>query len=480
MKNYIGLIQKNAGLIFRLLYFLITTLVLFGLHQNWSYDDPYITYRYANNILSGSGFVYNLGEQTLSTTTPLFTILLVLLRWLLPDLPQLAVLIGSASLAAGGLVLFQLAHEYRSSLIGKVFLLLYPIFPLTIQTLGSETPLYIALLLGSILAYVRKKYILVAFLLGLLVLTRPDGLLLPALLGIHFLLFERGRQPFPWKAILVFAVLNVAWFGFAWLYFGSPLTTTLAAKQQQGLMAISERFLPGLITTAKGYVPSWGYRLEGGLMVLGIGLIFMQRRWLLLIAWTIAYLAAYSLLGVTRYFWYYAPLVPGFMVAVSAGFNLLWELRLRLVANWARKAFSGAVLILFIFVSLTQLVDLFRDFQDDRIPVYTEIGTWLNANTAPGASVAALEVGAIGFFAQRKMIDFSGLIQPDISRQLTRDTTYEDAALYAVAQYRPDYVIINTGGFPKLRAGPIAENCGLLKTFQNGKISLDLFACDWK
>ena len=41
--------------------------------SEWAYDDPFITYRYARNLLNGFGFVYNPGERILSTTTPLFT-----------------------------------------------------------------------------------------------------------------------------------------------------------------------------------------------------------------------------------------------------------------------------------------------------------------------------------------------------------------------------------------------------------------------
>jgi len=38
-------------------------------------DDAYITFRYARNILAGSGFVYNLASS-FGTTTPLYTFLL--------------------------------------------------------------------------------------------------------------------------------------------------------------------------------------------------------------------------------------------------------------------------------------------------------------------------------------------------------------------------------------------------------------------
>jgi hypothetical protein len=57
-------------------FVLVLTAFLYNLYKNSGYDDPYITYRYARNIATGQGFVYNPGERVLSTTTPLFTLLL--------------------------------------------------------------------------------------------------------------------------------------------------------------------------------------------------------------------------------------------------------------------------------------------------------------------------------------------------------------------------------------------------------------------
>ncbi|MCB0084947.1 MAG: hypothetical protein KDE47_28600 [Caldilineaceae bacterium] len=39
-------------------------------------DDALITYRYAENIATGQGFAYNVGEQILGTSTPLYTLLI--------------------------------------------------------------------------------------------------------------------------------------------------------------------------------------------------------------------------------------------------------------------------------------------------------------------------------------------------------------------------------------------------------------------
>ena len=167
-------------------YLAVTSVALFAAFRQWGYDDPFITYRYADNLRAGLGFVYNPGERVLSTTTPLFTLLLALLGTVWNDLPALANLVGAACLAAGGLCLWDLGRTWRAPAAGWAGLLLYPTFPLLVSTLGSETPLYLALCLGAIAAYARRRYGWVAVLAAAAVLARPDGVLVPVLLGLSF------------------------------------------------------------------------------------------------------------------------------------------------------------------------------------------------------------------------------------------------------------------------------------------------------
>ena len=53
-------------------------------------DDAFITYRYARHLATGQGFTYNVGRPVLSTTAPLYALVLAAgaLAW--PDLPSLA------------------------------------------------------------------------------------------------------------------------------------------------------------------------------------------------------------------------------------------------------------------------------------------------------------------------------------------------------------------------------------------------------
>ena len=239
-------------------------------------------------------------------------------------MPRLANLLGAFFLALGALLLLDLGKSWKTPLVGLCALWLYPSFPLLLSTLGSEMPLYLALCLGSFALYARQRYSWGAAVAALAALTRPDGLLVPLLLAADFVL--KKHRPVPWRAVFIFLALTLPVFILTWLYFGSPLPTTLAAKQHQGTMLISQRFAQGLVTTIQAYGRQWVYWLEAGLALLGAYYMIRRARpWVLFVSWGIAYFIAYTILGVSRYFWYYAPLVPGFIALTGWGWSS-WSL----------------------------------------------------------------------------------------------------------------------------------------------------------
>ncbi len=313
-------VQLLAGI----LYVALVSAALLAAFSDWSYDDPFITYRYAENLQRGMGFVYNPGERVLSTTTPLFTLLLAIFSTVWADIPRLAVSIGAISLAIGALALWDLARTWRIPRVGWVGIVLYPTYPLVVSTLSSETPLYLAFLLLAFASYARANYSVAAFMAALGTLTRPDGALVAILLAADYLL--RVRRPIPWRAIGLYLTPVLFWVVFAWAYFGSPIPTTLVAKRFQGALPISQSFAEGFLTIAAFYARRPQYLLEAALAVLG-GVVAVQRpgRWQLFLVWPLVYFVAYSLLGVTRYFWYYAPLIPGFLFAAGFGLRTVIE-----------------------------------------------------------------------------------------------------------------------------------------------------------
>jgi len=458
--------------------------LIYFLFAGWGYDDPYITYRYAENLTRGFGFVYNPGEKILSTTSPLFTLILSLLRNNWFDLPRLAVLIGIISIPLGGLFLWDLGHTWGKPIVGWMGLLFYPMFPLLLNTLSSETTLYLFFCLGAFSWYARKRYNLTAIFIALAILTRPDGVLAAAILFIHYVVHR--RQSIPWRAMGLFLAITLPWFLFSTLYFGSPIPVTLAAKQQQGAMTISQSFAPGILTILGwGYTSRFQYWFAAGLAILGLlSILRMNRQWALFLSWTVLYFAAFSVLGVSRYFWYYVPLIPGVIIAAGLGADTIHAF---LVHRFPRlrphiNLFSFALIIMILFLQFEHLLHLSKH-PDKRVKIYQAVGEWVHSNTENNEWVGTLEVGIIGFYSNRPMIDFAGIIQPEIARHLTPNATYEDSAIWATQTYRPDYLILNPAWFPQLMENFVSPYCQAQKNFQGesyGYIgNLTIYQCDW-
>jgi hypothetical protein len=454
-------------------YWLFTTLAIFVIFRNWAYDDPFITYRYAQNLAHGLGFVYNPGERILSTTTPLFALLLAIPAAVYHDLPRVANLISAASIALGGLFLWDLGRALNSRMAAWAGLLLYPTFMLTAMTTGSETPLYLAFCLAAFAAFARQRYALAAAASALAVLTRPDGILVPVILALAYLPELRRRplvlkrplvpeRPIPWRAVLVFLTMLLPWYLFAWGYFGSPLPATLAAKQEQARMLNSLTFTPGFLNVLKWFQHNPVYWLEALLALSGAAWMARKaRRWWLLLAWPVIYFLGYHFLQVSTYYWYYAPLVPPLLAACGLGIDGIIQTFQTRWVQWA------AVGVLAIF-SAAQFSDLWNLHQnpDQRVLIYRQTGRWLAEHTPAGATVATIEIGIIGYYAQRYMIDFAGLLQPDIAAQLASSANYDRLAAQVSEQYQPNFLVVREGSFTELESSYIADRCQLAHKIQ--------------
>ncbi len=471
-----------------LAYILIVGVGIFLLRTDWGYDDPFITFRYARNLSQGIGFVYNPGEQILSTTTPLFTLILAAASLFVSNIPKAANLIGALSIAIGALLIFDIAASLKNPLVGWTGLVLYPLSVLLLDTLGSETPLYIAFCLASFCCYFRGRLTMAAGFSALAVLTRPDGILVAVILLADWLIIR--RRPVPWKALLVFALILLPWVVFSWLYFGSPIPITLAAKQNQAFMAIGRKFPEHIFAALKqSSIPWYSWVLALLALAGGFYVPLRARQWAVFLAWPLLYFISYTALGVSSYFWYYAPLLPGVLVLVGLGLTSLTrgiealfdhEVQGPTWRDFIPEGIGAAILLALLVPMAVQAVSSSRK-NDSRYPIYRRAGIWLNKNTPLDASVGVLEVGMIGYFSDRFIVDFAGLIQPEIIENMDRQSTYSDLALLASTLYRPDYLVVNEGWLPEFETKYIYKNCVHVKQFRGSQYSyptnLDIFSC---
>jgi hypothetical protein len=129
------------------------------------------------------------------------------------------------------------------------------------------------------------------------------------------------------------------------------------------------------------------------------------------------------------------------------------------VLGRSRAALAGGLLIALIALAQARDVNRLRRYIDARLPVYRAAGEWLARETPPASTVGTLEVGIIGYYSQRPMIDFAGLLQPTVAEQLPSTGSYQEAARWALAAFRPAYVVLDPTWFPDLITQTILPGC---------------------
>lgn len=453
--------------------YLLLGLALAWLMRGLRTDDPFITYRYVENLAAGQGFAFNPGERSLITTAPLYALLLALLRLAGADVPGASFVIGALSLVAGAGALFALGLRRGTARAGFIAGLGLLLFPLLWLAMGFETLLFAAAALLMALALDAGRFTLAGLLAGVAIGLRGDGLLLLAL-AIPAAGFRCGRRSLAALALaaaLIYAPLAL------WLaaQFGSPVPTTLQTKAAQAASGLTgfyphTTFAEGAVILVRAYfaqsplfgliLPAalagaiywlaglraearigWGARL--GRALSGYGFV---------IAWMAAHLAGYSAIGVAPYAWYYAPLVPGLMALVGLGAEgfINFTARLRAAPQWLR----GAVVVLPLcgpmLIGDAAIVRVLsgaippppaeiaaKVLPETKVDIYARAGRWLNANTPPTATVGMTELGVISYYARRRAVDFLGLTQPEHLDAIRRGD-YAQALL----REQPDYLAL--------------------------------------
>ena len=481
--------------------------LLFAMFRTHGFDDPYITYRYAANIAKGFGFVYNPSLHVLSTTTPLYALLLALPAWLGLDLPLVSNAIGCASMAAGSLALWHVGRGLARPLVGGVALLIYPTMQLIVGTIGAETSICIALILWGCVGWLDGRYRRAALLFGLATLVRADGLVAMGT-AVLYTFIDRLSAPdtvppstvhrlspiadrlssasfwrsLPWGALMLYCGVLLPWLIFAGLYFGSLLPATLVAKQLQGDLAVSSGFLGRLALLAGDYWAAAQFRPLIGCAIVGLGYALVRHDgWWLPLSWNLLYSVGYTVLGVSSYFWYYAPLAVGVAILAGLGVEASWHGLRRLFGSRPAAVMAGLLIIALVGLQGRALL-VSQTIRDQRLVVYREVGEWLRAQTPTTATVGALEVGIIGYYSERPMIDFAGLIQPDVARQFSPTTSFADGARYAIERYLPSYVALPEGLLAvEETARTLGGRCTRAADFGAGRLAAVtvIYSCEW-
>jgi len=441
-----------------LLLILIPAIFVATVNLRLAYDDAFITYRYAYNLARGDGFVYNIGEWFMGTTAPLYGLLLGVLGFVFgPDtIPLISGIVSGAALALAGVGLYLYGRIHQQAFCGLLVGLFFVSNRLLPLTFGGEMLFQAALIIWGFALYRMGNTLLAALLLALATLTRMDSVLALGVIGLHYLL---TRRRIPWRELLVVWLTLLPFALLSWAYYGTFLPATLDAKLAQRDSGLWSSFLRGLFEWIMAFtiqgsstlfptLPAAPSAIRFVLFVaLGVPALLLFRFWLLPLAWIALYVLAYMVLNVPFYHWYVVPVALGLMILAGCGVSGAIELIMRGYRHWRGEGGAGWITSgLSMLCVLALAPGLYAQLAQTQAQaganpaelLYEKTGRWLETNTSIDASVGYFEIGRVGYYADRRMIDPLGLIDPAIAPSVARkDLTW------AYRAYRPDYILYN-------------------------------------
>jgi hypothetical protein len=437
-----------------------------GGYVGFPLDDAWIHQTYARSLAAGGELAFVPGQPSAGSTSPLWTALLAVGYLLRIDYRLWTFALGLGLLAANAFLVHRLVLRWwpgadAAALAAGLFIAL-EWHMVWAAVSGMETLLFSAGVLLVLVLPVPAYAGLAGLVTGLAVLARPDALtLLPFLLarvvlarspvpltrpGLEAPLPPRGRgrglgptDPSPQRGILrwvatavepirvnwVWLVQSLLGFGLISIPYlllnralsGSIWPNTFYAKQAEYAVLLQMPLLTRAASVAiLPFVGAQALLLPGIAMAIWRG--WRERHWDLLLAaaWCLAFMAAYVLrLPVTyQHGRYLIPVIPVW-VALGAGgtYSLLRLSAPRLLPRVISRAWVTALLLLALAFLGQGALAYQRDVQIIESEM-VQTAHWVRDNTPATARVAAHDIGALGYFGGRPLLDLAGLVSPEV------------------------------------------------------------------
>lgn len=448
----------------KLLIFIAIAIISFGLsfyylnfamNQNLGFgfplDDPWIHLTFAKNLVDYHSFSYFKNEMaTAGSTSPIYTLILAVGFYLTNNEYILSYILGISFLILSVLAFYRLSsfefgkENYYALIFTGIFLI--DKWMNFISLSGMETTMFIFILIASVYFYKTKKAVPFAIFLGLIMWGRPDGLVFICALALDYfiakyfsksdkniILFNKSELI---KIGVISGAIVILYFIMNLMLSGSILPNTYTAKITYYVSKLETRgnFLKFEV---------WQYFTAGGYGIIMIGFIFSVLKMIydlfkkkynpniIYIAFSFALVFVYWLKMpyAHRFSRYLMPIIPFFILASGLGFRDLFKL---LGGYFKNRNFTvglyliiSAVILFYSVKSYTENKELFATeckYINDR---QVAAALWIRNNTNENEIIATHDVGAIGFYCGRKIVDVAGLVTPELITKIN-DENYNE------------------------------------------------------
>lgn len=395
-------------------------------------EDAFITFRYARSFAGGHGLVYNPGEHVMGFTSPLWTLWMALGIRLVHDPVPWSRFWAAAADVITLLLTTAALERYVSRASAWCFAMFFAgwFYFSAVSVSGMENSVVLALIVLSA-ALAEKRHLLAGPALAALALSRPEGFAAALFLAL-------GAS---WRDRLIAAILVAPALIALQSYFGSIVPQSLIAKAQiygtPGPVA-GRLWWEWLVPVTMGRPPS---TLEGihlflasvvfaPAAVLGARTLWRLRSTrlsrataALLLIWL-----AYSLFGVTYFWWYLVVPLAGVATLIAAG---------------VPQILKGVALYVSLAVFLSGMwlgvLPLYRGRAQTEIRDFGGAADWLAAHAKAGQKVMLEPIGIVGWSCPLRVVDEVGLVSPAVAkRRLQGAGWFTDT----VEREKPDWLVV--------------------------------------
>ncbi|HAY34402.1 MAG TPA: hypothetical protein PK536_10685 [Ignavibacteria bacterium] len=420
-------------------------------------DDPWIHLTFGKNLVDYFSFSYFKNEMvTAGSTSPLYTILVAVGFLIVDNEMILSYALGVGFFAFASLAFYKLSmFEFdRENLFALLCTLIFIIdkWMNFISLSGMETTMFIFLLLACAYFYRIRKPVPFAVFLGLIMWTRPDGVAFIAAVILDYILVrfyskdQLNLKLFSAKDLkiigVIFGAIIGAYFLMNFMLSGTLLPNTYNAK----LTYYSPEFRSRWDFLS---IEVWDYFKEGAYYVIMLGFIFSfgkliydlykktynQNTLYIAFALIMVFIYWYNLPYAHRFGRYMMPVIPFFILVGTLGFRDFARISNKYTSN---ALFSRS--LFYILISITYFMGV-KNYDENREQYALQCryihdrqvlaAQWFKKYSKEGDVIATHDVGAIGYYSGRKVVDVAGLVTPELISKIN-DRNY--------VEYMTDYL----------------------------------------
>ncbi|KPJ58762.1 MAG: hypothetical protein AMJ42_02665 [Deltaproteobacteria bacterium DG_8] len=425
------------------------------------FDDSYITLKFASNFFKFRGITYDGTSYLTGATSPLHIVFIALVG-LFSKLETASLVVGIVFFTFSSLLVYlwtlKIYEDWKIAIFAGVMMSTsgWLIFD---SLNGLETTAFIFFsLLTFYLFYVYERRVFYIFFLFLSILTRPEGWFIACALWMWQVIQYIDHKD---KQILrhlltslcIFFLLIIPYLLVSLYCTGSLLPGTAFSKaiffaERYSLLSVkNELFKDGFELFYKGLLypmPLFIFPL----ILFARRVIAIPYLWFYYIIFYFFYFLLFP--GAIKHYWcrYQHIFIPIIIIGIAGGAVELIKICKERTLQISMVALIASSLVYNQSLSFVKVENIYSNQVECTKKAVIDIALWIKYNTPKDSLIAVHDIGVVGYFSDRSILDLVGLLNSKVSKYYQDDQLKmplpisERRVINYLKEKKPDYLVM--------------------------------------